>query len=90
MNSEVLHHDIVALRDANSALQSQLRKISDELRESIHQHELRSIARSSEMEQSLMKWTVFVVVISMVFTLVATHKPSAEKESSAAAAASTE
>lgn len=90
MNSEISHYDIVALRDANSSLESQLRKIHDELRESIHQQELRNIRRSAEMERSLTKWTAVMIVISIAFTLVVTHKRPADKESSAVAATSTE
>lgn len=90
MNSEVSYHDIVALRSANSSLESQVRKIHDELRESIHQQELRNIKRSSDMECSLMKWVAVIVVILMVFTLVVTHERTAEKDSSEVAATSAE
>jgi hypothetical protein len=90
MNSEVSHYDIVALRNANAALENQLRKISDELRESIYQQALRNITRSSEMEQSLMRWTVVIVLISMAFTLVITHEPRAEKDSSSVVTTDTE
>ncbi len=90
MNSEVSHHDIVALRNANSSLESQLRETRDELRKSIHAQELRNIERSGELERSLTKWTVFIVVVSMVFTLAVTHVRPAKEESSAVPAASAE
>ena len=86
MNSEGSHHDIVALRNANSSLESQLREIRDELRKSFHQQELRNIERSGEMERSLTKWAAVMIVISIAFTLVVTHERPAEKESSAVAA----
>ena len=90
MNSEASHHDIVALRNANSSLESQLREIRDELRNSFHQQELRNIERSGEMERSLAKWAAVIVAVSMVFTLAVTHARPAKNESSAVPAASAE
>jgi hypothetical protein len=90
MNSEVSRYDIVELRNANSSLENELRRIHEELRRSIHEQELRNIKRSGEVERSLTKWTALIVVISIVFTLAVTHERRAGKGSSTVGTSNTE